>query len=717
MKRNGRKTKENVGNKKIVLAVFSILFILYLVMAYMLIHSRTIASLEAEKSVIEKLYVVIERNKDSIQEHNSHLKTEFIIRASSVALLVESDEEYERNPEKLQALADILMVDEIHLFSSSGVIYGGTRPEYYGYSLYSGEQMGFFIPMLSDTSLSLCQDIVPNTAEGKLMMYAMVWRSDHKGMVQIGVSPKRLAYEMNENEVLSLVESMPVTQGRKLFVSDRASNLIIGATDSSFLGESLESLGIEERKEKGLYQGFERVNGEYSIVSSYFGDNFSILVTQSLVNAYMNVWGTLVILLFFVIVVTFFINYVIITYNKRLSKERDERLKENEARNKELSIALHDAESASRSKSAFLMNMSHDIRTPMNAIIGFSDLLEKCQLGEEERRYVKNIKVSGRQLMNLLNGILSMTHIESGKVKLEKTPQNIYEVFDDLNVIIKERAGKKGVSFGYETQGNDCTLLMDRAKYSEILLNILSNGVKYTEKGGRVVMRNTIEERAEDTVLVTCVIEDNGIGMSPSFLPHIFESFEREAKPGVGKTEGYGIGMSITKSLVELMEGSIEVKSTQGMGTVVKVTIPFKKTKKKERKPGIVLPQWKDSPVLLVEDNDLNAEIAMLMLEDLGFVVDRAKDGNEALDMVEKKDPFFTLIFMDLLMPGLDGYETTKRIRRMKGEKSEVPIIALTANAFEEDRIKAVECGMDGHVQKPLEKEMLLKAIDSVLGV
>ena len=153
------------------------------------------------------------------------------------------------------------------------------------------------------------------------------------------------------------------------------------------------------------------------------------------------------------------------------------------------------------------------------------------------------------------------------------------------------------------------------------------------------------------------------------------------------------------------------------MGTVVKVTIPFKKTKKKERKPGIVLSQWKDSPVLLVEDNDLNAEIAMLILEDLGFVVDRAKDGNEALDMVEKKDPFYTLIFMDLLMPGLDGYETTKRIRRMKGEKSEVPIIALTANAFEEDRIKAVECGMDGHVQKPLEKEMLLKAIDSVLGV
>ena len=193
MKRNGRKTKENVGNKKIVLAVFSILFILYLVMAYMLIHSRTIASLEAEKSVIEKLYVVIERNKDSIQEHNSHLKTEFIIRASSVALLVESDEEYERNPEKLQALADTLMVDEIHLFSSSGVIYGGTRPEYYGYSLYSGEQMGFFIPMLSDTSLSLCQDIVPNTAEGKMMMYAMVWRKDLKGMVEIGVSPKRLA--------------------------------------------------------------------------------------------------------------------------------------------------------------------------------------------------------------------------------------------------------------------------------------------------------------------------------------------------------------------------------------------------------------------------------------------------------------------------------------------------------------------------------------------
>lgn len=716
MRNKKRKSTNKKSNFSIIALVSSILFILYLVVAYMLFHSRTITSYEAEKSVIEKLYVVVERNKESIQDYNETLKEEFIIRASSVSYIIENSEDYENNPEKLNDLAKILMVDEIHLFSPSGVIVGGTRPEYYGYSLYSGEQMSFFIPLLSDQNLSLCQDIVPNTAEGKMMMYAMVWRKDLKGMVEIGVDPKRLAYEMNENEVLNLVETMPVTQGRKLIVADKESSIIIGSTDSSYLGESLYSMGLPPDNRKGLVQTLQNFNGELSFISFYYGENFILAVTQSLNNAYSNVWGPIIILSLFVILIGTALCVVTITYNKKLSIERDERLKENEKKNRELSIALEKAKSASKSKSAFLLSMSHDLRTPMNAIIGYSNLLDKCDLTDEERRYLNNMKVSERQLMNLLNGVLSMTRIESGRIELEKDSWNIYEIFDDVNIIIKEQADEKGVNFSYETQGNDYSLLLDKTKYSEILLNILSNAIKYTNMGGKVVMRNTIRQD-NDLVIVKTVIEDSGIGMSPSFLPHIFESFERESMPGIGKEEGYGLGMSITKSLVEIMNGEINVDSTLGVGTTVTVTIPFNKAEKKVKNQNLLDLKWTGVNALLVEDNNLNAEIAQLMLEDLGFVVDRAENGEIAIDMVRKKNPPYSIVFMDILMPVLNGYEATKTIRNLKGICSEVPIIAMTANAFEEDKLKAIASGMDGHVQKPLEKDTLVKAIYDVLGM
>ena len=714
MKKNKRDKRKPIVNASVVALVYSVLLILFFVMAYMLFHSRSIASLEAGKSVIEKLYVVVERNKESIREYNETLKDEFIIRANSVSYIIENNKEYEGDTEKLKELSDALMVDEIHLFTPNGVIYGGTNPEYIGFSLFSGEQISFFIPLLSDPTLSLCQDITPNTAEGKLMMYAMVWRKDQNGMVQIGVDPKRVAYEMNENEVLSLVESMPVTQGRELFVADRDSEIVIGATNSSYLGVTLSSMGLGKSGEKGLVQKIMRINGVYSIVSVYYGDNFTLMVTQSLVNSYKNVWGTIIVLFLFVFVTGVTINSLIVIYNNKLTKERDERLRENEKKNRELSVALSNAEAASKSKSAFLMSMSHDLRTPMNAIIGYSGLLEKCNLNDEERRYLNNIKVSGRQLMSLLNSVLSMTRIESGKLKLEKESHDLYEIFDDINIIIKERADEKNVSFSYETQGSDYTLFLDRAKYTEVLLNILSNAVKYTDKGGRVVMRNYIISNADGAVTVKSVIEDNGVGMSPSFLPHIFDSFERESLPGTGKEDGYGLGMSITKALVSLMGGEINVESIQGVGTTVMVSIPFEISKDKEKNEEVIEHKWNGKKALLVEDNDLNAEIAEIMLSDLGFDVIRAENGEVALSKLKEATEVFSIIFMDILMPVLDGYEATKRIREMEGER--IPIVAMTANAFTEDKIKAIESGMDDHVQKPLEKDSLIKVIIRVLG-
>ena len=227
-------------------------------------------------------------------------------------------------------------------------------------------------------------------------------------------------------------------------------------------------------------------------------------------------------------------------------------------------------------------------------------------------------------------------------------------------------------------------------------------------------MRNCIICGPDGTVTVKSVIEDNGVGMSPSFLPHIFDSFERESLPGTGKEDGYGLGMSITKALVSLMGGEINVEIIQGVGTTVMVSIPFEISKDKEKNEEVIEHKWNGKKALLVEDNDLNAEIAEIMLSDLGFDVIRAENGEVALSKLKEATEVFSIIFMDILMPVLDGYEATKRIREMEGER--IPIVAMTANAFTEDKIKAIESGMDDHVQKPLEKDSLIKVIIRVLG-
>lgn len=715
--KKGRAKSTNNGLIIITTVFLSfVMIILFAIMSYFLITDRRKAAFSAQEIVSDKIRVVLERNEESIKDYKSSLKEEFTIRASTISYILENNENLEKDVDKLKEIAEKLMVDEIHLFTPSGVIYGGTNPEYYGFSLYSGTQMGFFLPILSDESLSLCQDITPNTAEGKLMMYAMVWREDKKGLVEIGVDARRLAYEMNGNEVLSLIESMPVTEGRMLFVAEKENGIIIGATDSKFLGASLSSLGISDFGDKTFTQGKKVFNDNPSYVSIYNSPSFIFLVTQNVEDAYQGAVGELLILFLYILLITSILDGVIVISNRKLSKERDERLKENEKRNKKLSSALYEAQAASKSKSAFMMSMSHDLRTPMNAILGYTDLLEKEVKNEKEKRYVNNIKISGKQLMTLLGNVLSMTRIESGRLELDKKEEEIISIMEDVYVIIKERADEKGVSFTLNNYGENHTLLVDRGKYTEILMNILTNAVKYTPKGGSVTMNNTIIDKGEEGVLVESVVEDTGIGMSPSFLPHIFDTFERESLSGRGKEEGYGLGMSITKALVDLMGGDISIDSIQGMGTVVKVSVSFKKTTKKAKSACVDSVSWSNKRALLVEDNDLNAEIAHIMLENLGFETERVDNGYDAVDRVENSEKPFDIVYMDILMPGIDGYETAIRIRNLKGIRSSVPIVAMTANAFLEDKIKSIESGMDGHIAKPLEVVALVNETKRVFG-
>ena len=390
--------------------------------------------------------------------------------------------------------------------------------------------------------------------------------------------------------------------------------------------------------------------------------------------------------------------------------------------NRKLMSALAQAEEANKGKSYFLFNMSHDIRTPLNAIIGYSELA-KNHLDEKEvlDDYIYKIQTCGRQLLGLIGDVLDMAKIESGNLEISEKPCLCQDLMSDIMISVNESAKKKGLEF--EASGNAChsTILCDKVKVQKILLNILSNAVKYTPKGGKISL-SVQEKIREDEGLsdFTFVVKDNGIGISKEFLPYIFNSFSRERNATISGVSGTGLGMTITKRLVDAMGGKIEVESQQNMGTTVTVSITFSrlvglKEKREEIIPDVFLEGIR---VLLVEDNEINGEIASEMLRELKVNVDLVTNGKECIDALLEKDAgYYDLVLMDIQMPVMDGYEATRIIRRFSDkDKRLIPVIAMTANAFEEDKQKAFQSGMNGHLAKPVEMRHLIQALKSAIG-
>ena len=384
----------------------------------------------------------------------------------------------------------------------------------------------------------------------------------------------------------------------------------------------------------------------------------------------------------------------------------------------DLKKAAELAKSANEAKTRFLFNMSHDIRTPMNAIIGFSGLLEKnLQNGKQAKEYLGKICSSGNLLMTIINQILEIARIESGTIALQLKAEDINTVFHTVNTVFEEDIRKKNLQYSTDLDVYHTFIFCDRVKLQEIMLNIISNAIKYTSDGHAVhvkIYEKDSEDPRKARFIFTC--EDTGIGMSEEYLPHIFEEFSREHTTTENKVAGTGLGLPIVKSMIELMGGSIQVESTQGVGTKFTVDISFDMASEADvyrdqisEQPD-VLEKLEGKRILLAEDNDLNAEIAIELLAEEKIVVDRAKDGAECLDKLEKAVPgYYDMILMDIQMPVMDGYDATARIRRMKDEeKASIPIIAMTANAFAEDRQKAISTGMNDHVAKPIDMKVLL---------
>jgi signal transduction histidine kinase/ActR/RegA family two-component response regulator len=385
--------------------------------------------------------------------------------------------------------------------------------------------------------------------------------------------------------------------------------------------------------------------------------------------------------------------------------------------------AKNAAEVANKAKSTFLFNMSHDIRTPMNAILGFADLLEKHLDDKIKRKeYLANIKTSGKYLLDLINEVLEMARIENGKVSLDEEPFAVDDLVKDIRVVLDEQYRKKKLQVERDIVVSDPCIYCDAVKIKGIYLNILSNAIKYTPEGGRIKisMREYAGRSAEYGIYETTV-EDTGIGISAEYLPHIFDSFSRERTVTENKVVGTGLGMGIVKKYVDLMGGNISVESELGKGTKVTVQLEHHIAEPYETEPEPHSELSADfvagKRILLAEDNELNREIAEEILHEVGFSVDSAEDGIQCVDKVLKAEPgYYDLILMDVQMPNMDGLKATRVIRKMEDKKrASVPIVAMTANVFEEDKKKAMKAGMDGFVGKPIEIPKLLDVMHRLL--
>ncbi len=389
----------------------------------------------------------------------------------------------------------------------------------------------------------------------------------------------------------------------------------------------------------------------------------------------------------------------------------------------ELAKALEKANIANQSKTKFLFNMSHDIRTPMNAILGFSMMAEKY-IDNKERALdsLAKLNSAGKHLQRLINDVLDMSRVESGKMTFNLQPQHIPSLHRDTYELFVEEMRKKNLKFMTFCDIKDEVIFCDRLRMDQIDLNLLSNAMKYTPEGGTIIYSITQIGANEDgygTYLFS--VRDNGIGMSEEFCARVFEAFEREKSSTVDKIQGTGLGMAITKSLVDQMGGMIECTSELGVGTEFTITVSFRIGTEADLPKGIertlTKADFTKKRILLVEDNELNREIAHDILEEYGFIIEMAEDGDIAVDMVAaSEEGYYDVVLMDIQMPRMDGYEATKRIRRLENKKlAQIPIIAMTANAFEEDRQNALAAGMDSHIAKPIDIPKLIETLQMIL--
>ena len=434
---------------------------------------------------------------------------------------------------------------------------------------------------------------------------------------------------------------------------------------------------------------------------------FEIIPENGWITSIQKLWGLLISFMTAFIIMTVYLQFKMRRYREQIHET-------------ELEKAVHEAKCANEAKTRFLFNMSHDIRTPMNAIIGFADLLEK-HIDEKERvlDYIGKIKSSSEFLLSLINYVLETARIESGKTSLKKEVSCASRLIESLTDVFEPEVCKKGLTYSYTKDIEHEYVMCDETKVREIFINIIGNSLKYTPAGGKITIDiREIPFDRENYIAYKIVVEDTGIGMSEDYLPHIFEEFSREHTSTESKVVGTGLGLPIVKALIDLMGGTIEIESEVGKGTKTTVMIPFEIAtqeqilEEQQKEKEFVPEDIKGKRILVAEDNELNAEITLTVLKEKGLLVERAANGKECVEMLkEKPADYYDMILMDIQMPEMDGYQATEMIRNLGDSRAAVPIVAMTANAFEEDRQKALDAGMNAHVSKPVDMNVLFRVM------
>jgi signal transduction histidine kinase/CheY-like chemotaxis protein len=392
-------------------------------------------------------------------------------------------------------------------------------------------------------------------------------------------------------------------------------------------------------------------------------------------------------------------------------------------RQREIEVEKIKAEESSRAKSAFLSNMSHDIRTPLNAIIGYTEIAKKVgNIPEKELEYLDKIEASGHHLLALINDVLDMSRIESGKIELDIQCADITEAINNVYDLFNTQMDMKGITYNVNVDDvTDKYVMCDANRINRVLINLVSNAYKFTASGGNIDVKLTQLKTVDNVATYELKVKDTGVGMSKEFADKVFEAFEREDT--AGDVQGTGLGMAITKSIIDMMGGTIKVDSKKGVGTefVIKVDLEIASDRDILNQDIDIYSEdisFEGLRALLVEDQSINREIATMILNQYGISLEYAENGKEAVEKVVLQGPgYFQVIFMDIQMPVMNGYDAAKAIRSLSDkELATIPIIAMTANAFSVDVKEAIEAGMDGHIAKPIEVDKMLKTLNEVLN-
>ena len=561
-----------------------------------------------------------------------------------------------------------------------------------------------------------------NRKDGSHIDIAACARKDAQGIVAVYYyTPPKFARNYTLT-IQSLLNGYSTQKDGTIIVADEG--IIVASNDESLLGQNTADNEVVKAMKRNtdsqhIYHLKNEGTGCYGImlkqrdyyIYAYLSD------TEVFHNLPLNVISV-IFLYFLMFSIFWFWTYRTNQSHQKQEQEKDEKYKA------ELLIAAKKAEAANEAKTEFLQRMSHDIRTPINGICGMVNMADHyADDMEKQKEYRTKVKEASNLLLELVNDVLDMSKLESGEVVLEESPFNLNKIFEEVLVVIEQIAAEQNIRIVWEKKEITHRDLIGSAGYvKRVMMNILSNAVKYNRENGQIYI-SCIEIPSEQPEMTTMefVCRDTGIGMAEEFQKHIFEPFAQEHAGSRTKFAGTGLGMPITKKLVEKMGGTIMFKSKEGVGTTFVIQVPFRidlATDKRKEQKDASEKTIKGLHILLAEDNELNMEIAEFMFQNEGAEVTKAWNGLEAVEIFEKSRPGeFDVILMDIMMPVMNGYNATKRIRSMDREDAkEIPIIAMTANAFTEDRIRAKEAGMDEHISKPVDGNLLEKVIHELLN-